>query len=248
MAVVATHALNVYRWRALSWGEQAARTSKGKQCFIEEHGLAIFYGGSLALHLALSLPIVLLTVAGANVWDVVSPRNELLPALLMGLLTGLCRSPADHALLLAQSAAGGSPLSLRWALLSGAREAAHWGVFVAARSALPHDAGTASVLTAAWPSLVAVCAAVVAVGPLDVLRCRMALASSRPSVVAVEQLLMPPDSNDEQDEAGGEDRGGGRRRRGGAGYWLAGALPARLLHAVLLFLVTSGWAHFLATR
>ena len=101
VAVAATHSLRVWAGRGLAWSETRGRAG-GRQCFVEQHGLAVFYGGSLALHLASSLPVVLFAVLLCNVWDVTRLVCSPLSAAAAGLLGGLCRAPADHALLAAQ--------------------------------------------------------------------------------------------------------------------------------------------------
>ena len=240
VAVGATHPLRVWQAREVVWSEQGGR-SGGRQCFIEQHGMAVFYGGALGLQLAASVPVALLTALLCNVWDVTHPACPLPAAALMGLLAGLCRAPADHALLAAQAGgSAGAPLAARWLLLSAAREAAQWAVFAVLRGPLPDaGAGSGSVLVAALPSLAALAAASAAAGPLELLRCRAALASAaRPPVVALEQLL-----GEGEQEAEGQEEG---RVRRAARRWLLAGLPARLLHALLLFLVTAAWAFFLA--
>jgi hypothetical protein len=72
---------------------------------------------------------------------------------------------------------------------------------------------------------------------VQVLLCRVGL-GVRPAVVSLETLLA--ESAEEE-----EDRRESAARRL-ARRWLLPGLPARLLHATVLFLATAGWAFFLA--
>lgn len=227
VALAGTHPLSVHRARALAWAEGGETARVGRQCFIEQHGTAVFCRGML-WPLALSLPVVAVFFFGCNLWDVRSLCSPL-SGCLVGCLVGLLRAPSDHALVTAQLPfPAPSWLSLGWLALCAVREAVVCLVYCLLLAVIPVVPNTSNALLVALPSLLALAVALVAVGPLEGQRIRL-LAPPRPPVIAIDTL---------DAEQGGSP----------PPWWtvaLGPALGPRLLHGVLLHLVTIAWAFFL---
>ncbi len=258
VAVTACHPLNVYRARALVWSQSVSLSSSSssrhhKECFIEQHGLGVFYR-SLPSQLLAALASVLLLVPLANVWRIVASSSSssssslslsAVPLLLAALLAGALRAPAEHALLVAQHPASSSSSQSHWFALSSsfvamlaARDAVLWSVYALFRAALfsaisfsPSVStsffSSSSVVVAALPSLFALLFALVLLSPFDLLLARL-VRHGGGVVVSLDALL-------EQAEP-----------RGLLQTHVTAALIPRLLHGLLLFLVTCGWGYFLA--
>lgn len=192
--------------------------------------MAIFYR-QLPLHIVCGLVAALIVVGLANVWQLSSSELSFFAVLVMGVVSGCCRAPAESAVLAAQgpSFGAGSGLTPRFVAVCAARETVLWIVFWAVRSLLPANTTSASIVVMALPSLVALAPAVFVSGPVDVVLARMAR-SPQPQVVSVDALLDPDEP----------------RAKSALQSWFLPGLGPRLLHAELLFLITAGWALFLA--